>query len=340
MKGLFAASLACLLSLPAMAAMPVSFADFNVYATNSIEYTRSDIQGIVGAGENIFFSSFGVMDDDRQMTGFKNPYPYSVFTREFGLVEGGIRRGGVYAEDRLAIQNAHVDGPLVSREIRVSQTRYHSTSRPSGNFPFDAINDSLLRYNQALSAISGREASTVSLMGANRRLGPYKLFAAHASDGKLSNVFEVDALHGNIAIDANGDAREFFIIIDRSPFVTLEFMDFKLLGGAKPNQILFFFPNATAVSIKNSGTSSITGAEMGLGIPGSILAPLADIAFTNGLITGSLFVRSLYGSARGSYTETSGQINQGQFFCFRNPNCRIFSESDGETYPSPRQLMR
>eukprot|EP01102_Stenamoeba_stenopodia_P021309 TRINITY_DN855_c0_g1_i2.p1 TRINITY_DN855_c0_g1~~TRINITY_DN855_c0_g1_i2.p1 ORF type:complete len:116 (+),score=32.15 TRINITY_DN855_c0_g1_i2:632-979(+) len=55
------------------------------------------------------------------------------------------------------------------------------------------------------------------------------------------------------------------------------------LSGIQPNNVLFNF--------YESDQLTLTGVR----IEGSILAPSADVKFTNGAIDGSLYVQSLYG---------------------------------------------
>lgn len=148
------------------------------------------------------------------------------------------------------------------------------------------------------------------------------LLRAIDGDGLLKNTFEVDTF-SNFILDASGDSREYFVIINRSEVVDLRYLNIELRNGVDTSRILYVFPNAQRIYAGNSGTSNSSGSPTGLGFPGTILAPYADMIFVDGLITGSVYVQNLYGAKKVTgRTLPGGQIDYSPFVCFDGHPCR------------------
>ncbi len=114
--------------------------------------------------------------------------------------------------------------------------------------------------------------------------------------------------HGVIKL--SGSPQELLIIIVPQTNPVIEGLGLELTGGIDESKIVWLFPNATTLRIAHSGMNP---AQLGrnIGLPGTFIAPYADVSFQNALITGALFARSLVGLAsdpecRG---DVSGQIN-------------------------------
>jgi len=290
---------------------PSKVTSFRVYATEKIDYSLSDFQGVVGAGKSITLSRFGVLDDPRN---YKNPFFFSVITKNFSLTNGSVYQGGVIATDSLKLRDAGVNGALISQRVSIRNNRHSETySETIAQVPaFNKYKTQLLNLQNKYLELSS------SIESSKKERGGYN-FKAVEGDGTLDNIFVIDNLDTNISFKGNSDKRERFIIVVNSKnYVTdfsISFIDFKLGRSVSPNNILFVFPHAESLYITMSGTSDIYGQDLRIGIPGSILAANADVTFENGLITGSLFAKNIYGgdSKGGS---NGGQVNPGSFSGF------------------------
>lgn len=310
--------------------MPKSYKDFQVYAIEAIDYSFSDFQGIVGSGGFINLKNFSVLDDRSQLGGFKNPFPYSVFTKEFILNSGTIQQGGVYAQDSLILVNASVAGNISTKKAYIKNASIKGRTSKVPPLHFVNFQYDLYKFANNMSYTDGKLPTYEKLTYGDRDLGYYQVFRAAEGDGKLMNVFSITNMR-NFAISSNGDSREYFVIVNRDEHVDLSYLDIKLLDGTSPTKILFVFPYATTIKINNSGVSSLSGREVGLGIPGTIVAPHAEIFFTDGLVTGSIYAKTLRGSPETTGVNLpGGQVNYAPFVCFASNTCRDLSDIDYE----------
>jgi choice-of-anchor A domain-containing protein len=310
--------------------MPKSYKDFQVYAIEGIYYSFSDFQGIVGSGGPISLQNFSILDDRSQLGGFKNPFPYSVFAKDFFLSSGTVQQGGVYAQDSITLINASVAGNISTKKAYVKNASVRGRTSKVPTLHFVNFQYDLYKFANNMGNTDGKLPTYERLTFGERDLGHYQVFRAAEGDGKLMNVFSVSNMR-NFAISSNGDSREYFVIVNRDEHVDLSYLDIKLLDGVSPTKILYVFPYATTIKINNSGVSSLSGREVGLGIPGSIVAPHADIYFTDGLVTGSIYAKTLRGSPESTGTyQPGGQVNYAPFVCFASNSCRDLSDIDYE----------
>ena len=119
--------------------------------------------------------------------------------------------------------------------------------------------------------------------------------------------------HKELHIDNNGKP---LIIVSYETELNLYYtgLFFSNESLLNPAQIFWHFPNANYVSIFKSGISSYASYAKSLGVPGQIIAPNAHINFSESLITGGIYAKSLSGGSfkRYAYGEcdlSSGQIN-------------------------------
>lgn len=315
-------SLFLILSFNLSAEQPKNFKDFQVYATKDISYANSDFQGIVGAGNSIEFHHIGILDDIGQFDVNINEFPYSIYTRSFLMDSGSVNHGGILATQELSLNKTYIGGDVVTRYLKARQSSYRNYDNYPSNFNFNSITKSLLNYSFMISKKRGN-IPTLESLSKSDLTDKYQVFRATDGDGKIENVFEVNQFK-NFVIDAQNDPREYFIIINRSEQVVLDSIDIKIINGAEASKVLFLFPYAKKVIITASGVSTYnTGREVEIGLPGSIMAPFANVIFYNGLITGNLYAKNIYGSRwTTGVSMPGGQINYSPFVCFQYSNCR------------------
>ncbi len=111
-------------------------------------------------------------------------------------------------------------------------------------------------------------------------------------------------------IKINGSSNELLVIIVPQTQPVIEGLGIELSGGIDESRIVWLFPNATTLRIARSGMNPARYGR-NIGIPGTFIAPYAEVSFQNALITGALFARSLIGLASDPdcRADVSGQIN-------------------------------
>lgn len=309
-----------------------SIFDYNVYTKENLVYVKSDIQGYVATGDKAYLRSFNILEELRT-----TERPYSLVSGStVYLANGDVYNAGVLTLGNADIQNGYIEGDVVANgDILMSR---RNTSLAGRKLPYSRNRVNFTEYNQTLDAASRyfsalKENVQVGTREVNN--SQYLNLKADNDNGQLKNVFYLNKLESNLVIDAAGDPREYFVINVAANYNSLKYLDIKLLGGAEPSRILFNFYAAQTVELHASGASSLSNREMGLGIPGTILAPQADVFFYEGLLTGSLYAKNLYGFTPRSEKEIryymdsfpyrslngewpSGQINNGQFICLQN----------------------
>jgi choice-of-anchor A domain-containing protein len=158
-------------------------------------------------------------------------------------------------------------------------------TKPAGNaLDFAALQSQYSGYaNTAASlAANGTTSNLSGTMALAGTLSGLNIFTVAGSDLSSAGVFSLSIPTGASAlINVTGTSASF------------QNMDFQV-GGTSASNILFNFADGTTLTMN------------GIGFVGSILAPNADVDFTNGKMDGQLVARSLSGAG------PTGQINDVQ----------------------------
>lgn len=315
--------------LQARPLLPLYVTDFNIYVKDSIAYSSSDFQGVTGAGNSITLTHFSILDLLEQAPTKSKA---SVVTKRFELTNGNVFHGDVVAQDSTYLTNAQVlNGEIYSRYIDIQQGGFSRGPYANTNYNFPNLNLYSEQIDETLTELESLE----TIARRPSKFGSFQSFSAR-TDGKLINVFKADNLVGNILFDAGNDSREYFIVLLNNAYETqIKNKYFKLINGAKAENILLVYLNPGKLTLSTSGTGM---GDTRTGIPASIFAPKADIHFYNGLLTGAIFANSLSGLS-GNYT--GGQINNGQFICFEYPTFNRYGNLDfSRCVKSRRQNQR
>jgi hypothetical protein len=134
----------------------------------------------------------------------------------------------------------------------------------------------------------------------------------HQVSGTLASLRSQSA---DKIISLSGSANALLVlnVLDRN--VDFEGYGIKLSGGLQAENIVWNFPNATEIVIANSGT---TAQSAHYGIPGTFVAPYANVTFHNALITGALFAKRISSTvAKTSESLSCKGAHAGQV----NPTC-------------------
>lgn len=251
-------------------AQALELKDIQVYAETGITYYHSDIQGTVASGGDIKLSNFA-------FNSFNRPNQNIYGAGYFELVDGSVF-GAVYCKNYIR-ERASIEGGIW--HIRPGEEEFVTNTLPR-------------KLKMMTEDLSQMGSSRVYFANGEIQLpaeGPVTKF-------KLSQAQFEDAW--GLRISAN-DSNQIVVVEVSGEDISFTGKQIELQG-ANRDRVLFVFPEARRLTISTSGDMSRNN-----GIQASILAIYADVVFTQGLLSGGLYVRSLHGPTPG------GQINPGQF---------------------------
>lgn len=262
-----------------------------VYATEDINYARSDFEGPVGAGRSIRLDRFHLGQP-------RNPGCLALVAG----ADATLSNGSVYATlevgGSLTLNNLGVlPGPaFYGHAVNLTNSRARALKTTTGNVAFvqaGGVERFFLEESRRFGARAGQAPEG----------GPARLrFTARSP---RLNTFEVgaDTLASATQLEFVGDREATVVVNVRGRAAAIEGKHVELSGGLNAARILFNFPEAETLALGTTGVG-----DFGLvGLPASVLAPRARTRFENGLMTGQLIVRTLEGSNPG------GQVNAGHF---------------------------
>ena len=243
-----------------------SWSCFNVYLSDYTlfvltDYTGGhDVEGKVAAGGNIAMSDFSV--------GSRLADNNIANT----LVAGGnlsLQRGGVWGDAWY--------GGSYSADHDVVYPRGTATQGSPINFAGRFA--SLQSLSSAFAQVAANGTTTreswggLFLSGSNSALNVFDL---NASDLNGAVLFNLDAPAGSLAV-----------VNVRGASASFSGFSINLGGGIGEQDVLFNFVNTTQIN------------ATGIGLRGTLLAPGADVSFSNGNWNGGIYARSMTGNAEG-----------------------------------------
>jgi choice-of-anchor A domain-containing protein len=103
------------------------------------------------------------------------------------------------------------------------------------------------------------------------------------------NVFDVNAsaFNGAVMFDISAPAGSLAVVNIRGASANFQGFGISFSGGINQNGVLYNFVDATSITAS------------GFGFWGTLLAPHADITFTDGSFDGGIYAKSLTGNAAG-----------------------------------------
>jgi choice-of-anchor A domain-containing protein len=244
---------------PCNTCIDISLNDYNLFLLG--DYTGGhDVVGKVAAGGNITMDNFAVG------SGLDASDTDNV------LVAGGnltLSNGGVYGD-------AHYGGSYSANQTVTFPRGSASQGTP---IDFAARGAQLLQLSQDLA--------NQPLNGTYTRTNWGGLYV-HGTDSSL-NVVSFDASDFNGAVLFNIDAPAGSMVVVNITGASASFSGFGISfsGGIDQQGVLYNFVDATSITAQ------------GFGFWGTVLAPNADITFTNGSFDGGIYAKSLSGNAEG-----------------------------------------
>jgi choice-of-anchor A domain-containing protein len=244
---------------PDSSAVTVRLNDYNVFLLGDYNL-GTDVEGKVAAAGNITMDTFAV--------GWKVPAADLANT----LVAGGnltLSNGGVWG-DAWHGGNYSADGTVVQMRGAVAQ---------GSPIDFTARGAQLLSLSTQLASLTANGTTT------RETWGGLMLRGADAQ----RNVFDVNAsdLTGATLWSIQAPAGSFVVVNIRGSSATISGGGIQFSGGIDQHGVLYNFVDTTSITAQ------------GFGFWGTVLAPRADIHFTNGSFDGGIYAKSLTGNAEG-----------------------------------------
>ncbi|OKH38631.1 hypothetical protein NIES2119_08515 [[Phormidium ambiguum] IAM M-71] len=251
-----AASLTIGISSQATAASLGVASDYNVFTLGNYYQERTDVEGKLAVGGNATFTG-GFGVGSRLSSGSGNV-----------LVTGG----------NLTLNNGQVSNgnTVYGGTANVSGVGFPNGTLSQGNpIDFNAAGTYLKDLSSYLSGLTPTANTTVQSWGGINLLGnssSLNIFNLSGADLSKTNYFELNATNSSTVV-VNVSGKD----------VSMKNFGFNLMNTNR-QKVLYNFYEATSLDIS------------GIGIEGSILAPLANVNFNNGQINGNLIAGSLTGT--------------------------------------------
>ena len=312
--------LASVLSTQAFASV-LDIREFSVFSKSDIRYARSDFEGRVGALGSVRVEDFSfykapvsgvyVGEKFEHLRGVNLSTPVEAgdsilmaYVKSQGEVKYSITSPDV------GLFESSVKGVIRSSQLRVSYGANNYPSVSYGGYKKMSQNDSYsfgqnLKNDLLTTAIKLDELSLecASLPGAlvNPENG---ILTLEGQSGRNVFMLEGSVLSSIERVQFLGPADASFVLNIRGEEIKIEHLGI-ILGNTSPARIIWNFYEAQKLEISRSGSGEIL-AGRAVGIPGVMMATVADVTFTEAVITGSLFVGSLQGDVPGL---SGGQVN-------------------------------
>lgn len=254
------------LAIASASAAPLNLSEagnFNLLTWGSANLVNSDTEGRVAVGGNAVFSSYSI---GTHASGLPTAASFVVggdlIAGDGQVFNGSVYVGGAYAGPGYSLNSA-----------AGSVTQFGMGSAVP--FDFDAAEaalkaKSLAFGSEAETGTSLLQWSTLTLTGTNADVNVFNITAAELA-GASSIVLDATA-GSRVLINVSGGSATF---------------SNKGLHGFAPTLTLFNFFEATVLNMA------------GIGVEGSILAPLADVSFASGQMNGQLIAHSFSGASWG-----------------------------------------
>jgi len=257
----------------ATAAQAQTAKDYNVFVFGNYTGTNSDIQGALAAGGNVSLTNYGVA------TGL-NASANSLNT---------LIAGGTLATNNMQLYHGNaVAGTL---NLGSGSTIQNGAASTGSALNFLAEQARLLGIS---SQLSGQASNGTTVF----QYGGYALTGTQATGLNVFNISGANlAATNNFTI--NAAANSYVLVNIDGAADTFKYAGFSLSGGIAPEHVLLNFNQATSLTFD------------GVGIFGSVLAPNANVNFSNGQLNGQLIALSMQGSGEFHYRPYGGSLLDG-----------------------------
>jgi choice-of-anchor A domain-containing protein len=251
--------IAALASPPGCEGGPLGVASpFNLFVLGDVHHANTDTEGRVAAGGNAYFDHYSIGEK-----------VYPEISCPYSLVVGG----------NLEFTNGNVYGGPIAYGGWLGMSSYDSTAY-DGAFQGQPID-----FAAAATGLDSVSASLSALAVNGKTAVGDKQITLTGSDATA--VFSVDAADLSRVTFLRLEVQPGAVVVVKVNGNPASLHDFGFdPGNATPGKTLFFFPQATSLSLTH------------IGVPGTVFAPLADVVFTSGAIHGQLIAHSLTGDGQ------------------------------------------
>ena len=215
-----------------------------------------------------------------------------------GLRSSGLR-GRLYVDDALdSVEASVAKGTVVRGAVRQqrSQLRVARGSRPERPSWYGLRSKA---YHDSRSFLMDQRSVVVPVERSEQEIR----IVLDSNDYSRVFLKGEDLEERNIVIQ--GSARDKVVInVTGSPSIFWLGRRVTLIRGIGPGNILWNFPDTTRLLIAHT-------KDAVYGIPGTVLAPFAEVQFYEGLITGELIAGAVIFDHQCWFGKASGQINRG-----------------------------
>lgn len=242
--------------------------DYNVFVRNNFTAQNSDVQGSVAAGGNFDVVNYSVASSMGSYSGYS-----LVVGGDFKYTNGQVFQGNAITADSTPTTSGFSvsNGTFTSgATVPVNFAQTMSDLSGQSNFLNSLSSNGSVSFNFGTLALSGGTGST-------------RVYNVSAAQLAGTNTFSLNAPVGTTAIiNVSGTNASF------------QNAGFSLNGGITANTVLFNFSSAQTLALS------------GIGIYGSILAPQADLSFSNGQVNGQIAANSFTGGGEVHIAQFNG----------------------------------
>ncbi len=234
---------------------------------------------------------------------------YTVYTRGDIFAECSDYLGKVSADGKIQLRNFLIrqdtdrSGCALSAGVSVN---FYSGSVENSQGSLDCIAAPLIQTSHVAFREGFRAASHPSL---EAKLAAFIKRISSPGVARIINL-STQNYRGHGTITIAGESDELLMLQSEELHPVIEGLGIKLIGGAKPENIIWYFPRAQTLRIAWSGVDTQEYGEH-VGMPGTFVAPQARVSFQNALITGALFAHSIHSPADRDDCQglVAGQVN-------------------------------
>lgn len=242
--------------------------DFNVFVFGRLTQSYTDSEGRVAAGGDVSLTGYGVGSGLANSAGQRDDL---VVGGNLTYNQGQVFNGNIVYGGTAALQNVGLP---------------NGTARQGAPLDFAAAQSQLDALSAAFAALAANGTTadsygTLRLTGADPTLD---VFGVSGSQLATANGLNISAPAGAaVMVNVSGTA-------DQMQYFGMT------VSGTDKQHVVFNFPDATALTLA------------GISAQGSVLAPHADVSFSNGNLEGTLVARSLAGNGEFHNFPSQAQI--------------------------------
>lgn len=295
MKSIKVFSFATAVAIASLSAHADSIFDYTVYTKEGVLSARSNILGDVGSGGPVDFLHF-------------------------------LIAGNIHSATRVSVSSGTVQGRIVAPDVRLSNGEAWDGIRERNPF----ARGNLRAFANEMDKLSARLAELPNSLDARVERATLLITADANRETNVLNISAQDfSAVRNISFSGQDNSVFVINISGQDARFSNQGILIQKRNGESPllGNIIFNFVNAKDLLVEKSGlplseTVRTENGTQSIGIPGTILAPYADVIFREASLTGAIFAKTLSSvySSESLQSVRGGQINS---WCFAASDLNI-----------------